>query len=108
MIIAVDFDGTLCVDKYPGIGAANTGLIEALKERQRGGDRLILWTCRATERLEEALHWCGLHGLFFDAVNANVPETLERWGTDSRKISADLYIDDRAEKPWDVLMEKVV
>lgn len=108
MIIAVDFDGTLCSDNYPEIGNANMGLIERLKEMQLSGDQLILWTCRASERLEEALNWCRDHGLVFNAVNENVPEIIERWGNDSRKITADLYIDDRSEKPWSMLVSEAV
>lgn len=65
MIIAVDFDGTLCTDSYPEIGIA-------------------------------------------DAVNANVPEAIERWGNDSRKVSADIYIDDRSEKPWSLRVGEAV
>lgn len=95
-LIAVDFDGTLCEDRYPEIGSANLGLIALLRAIQRQGGRLILWTCRSGDRLEEAVEWCGQHGLVFDAVNKNVPETVEKYGTDSRKITADMYIDDRA------------
>lgn len=102
-IIAVDFDGTLCRDCYPKIGEANEGLIRRLKELREQGDRLILWTCRKGERLEEALRFCLMRGLVFDAVNENLPEILERFGGDSRKIYADLYIDDRCMNPWELL-----
>ena len=54
MIIAVDFDGTLCFDEWPGIGAPNNALIKFLKERKLRGDQLILWTCRSGKELEEA------------------------------------------------------
>lgn len=108
MILAVDFDGTLCMSDYPNIGNPNMELIEALKRRQSCGDQLILWTCRAEHFLDEAVEWCKSHGLHFDAVNDNVPETVELWGHNSRKITADIYIDDRSEKPWTVLLEKVV
>ena len=57
MIIAVDFDGTLCMDAYPAIGEPNSRLIRLLRKKQELGDRLILWTCRADEKLEEALSW---------------------------------------------------
>ncbi|MDD7641434.1 MAG: hypothetical protein PUK75_02940 [bacterium] len=97
-IIAVDFDGTLCKDCYPKIGDANEGLIARLKELHRQGDRLILWTCRQGERLEEALHFCLDRGLSFDAVNENLPEIIEQYGSDSRKIFADVYLDDRCER----------
>ncbi|HAG68503.1 MAG TPA: hypothetical protein DCL38_00855 [Lachnospiraceae bacterium] len=95
-IIAVDFDGTLCLDCYPEIGAPNLRLIRILKELRLGGSRLILWTCRCGEPLRNALKWCEYHGLVFDAVNENLPEILEKYGTDSRKIFADVYIDDRS------------
>jgi hypothetical protein len=50
--------------------------------------------------LEEAVAWCRMFGLEFDAVNENVAQTLEQYGTESRKISADVYIDDKACWPW--------
>ena len=101
-IIAVDFDGTLCRDCYPKIGEANEGLIRILKELRTQGDRLILWTCRRGEKLEEALGFCLMRGLVFDAVNENLPEIVEKFDGDSRKIFADLYIDDRSMNPWEV------
>lgn len=93
-IIAVDFDGTLCENKWPEIGKPNTELIAYLTKRQKAGDKLILWTCRVGERLENAVRWSAEQGLIFDAVNENLPETLE-WMGDSRKIFANEYIDDR-------------
>lgn len=99
-IIAVDFDGTLCTECYPAIGLPNLRLISLLKELRIQGRQVILWTCRCGERLEEAVDWCRGFGLEFDAVNANVRETLVRYGTDARKISADVYIDDRSCGPW--------
>ncbi len=99
MIIAVDFDGTLCESRYPEIGQPNIPLINGLKEKQAQGDKLILWTCRSGEYLEKAVEWCRSHGLTFDRVNENLPEILELWGNDSRKITADVYIDDRAAAP---------
>lgn len=76
-IIAVDFDGTLCENKWPEIGAANDELIEYLKKRQASGDKIILWTCRVGELLQQAVRFCYNRGLIFDAVNENLPETLE-------------------------------
>ena len=108
MIIAVDFDGTLCSDNYPNIGAANTRLIQILRKKQKLGDKLILWTCRAGERLTEAVEWCRKQGLVFDAVNDNLPEMIAFWGNDSRKISADIYIDDKAEVPWELVMDRAI
>lgn len=104
-IIAVDFDGTLCVDCYPGIGMPNLPLIYLLKQLRKQGKQVILWTCRCGIRLQEAVEWCRGFGLEFDAVNENVPNTLERYGTESRKISADVYVDDRSCFPWETGQE---
>lgn len=95
-IIAVDFDGTLCGDEYPRIGEPNAALIALLKRLKAEGCRLILWTCRCGELLEEAVAWCAQFQLYFDTVNENLKEILEKYGTDSRKIYADIYIDDRS------------
>lgn len=100
-IIAVDFDGTLCTDRYPEIGIANFHLIHLLKELHKEGRKLILWTCRSGKHLEEALHWCEGFQLEFDAVNDNLPEIVEVYGNNSRKIFADVYIDDKTCFPWD-------
>lgn len=94
-IIAVDFDGTLCEDKWPEIGEANEELITYLKERKKAGTKLILWTCRVGTVLKNAVKWAAEKGLVFDAVNENLPEVLEWMGGDSRKIFANEYIDDR-------------
>lgn len=94
LIIAVDFDGTIVDDKYPGIGSAKIFAFDTLKELQGKGHRLILWTYRCGERLDEAVEFCRKNGLEFYAVNKSYPE--EKFdGKVSRKINADIFIDDR-------------
>ena len=93
--IAVDFDGTLCYSKWPELGQPNQALIEYLQEWKRNGNKLILWTCRAGEALSNAVEWCREQNLEFDAINDNLPEIIEFYGHNSRKISCDYYIDDR-------------
>ena len=99
MIIAVDFDGTLCCNAWPAIGAPRNGVIDYVLWRQKGGAKLILWTNRTGQRLDEAVDWCRERGITFDAVNENLPEMLERFGGDCRKVFADVYLDDKAMKP---------
>lgn len=96
IIYAVDFDGTLCESNFPEIGEPNKALISRLIKRKKKGHRIILWTCRVGERLREAVDWCKQFGLEFDAVNENLPEIVAEWGGESRKIFADVYIDDKA------------
>lgn len=98
-IIAVDFDGTLCFSNWPDLGEPNTKLIKYLQTQQATGNKIILWTCRAGEALSSAVEWCQKHGLNFDAINDNLPEIIEQYGNNSRKISCDVYIDDRNMLP---------
>lgn len=95
-IIAVDFDGTLCKDAWPGIGEPNWSLICFLQDSQLEGAKVILWTCRDGVMLDNAIEWCKNQGLYFDAVNDNLPESIKKFGSNSRKIFADVYIDDKA------------
>jgi len=94
LIIAVDFDGTIVTDAYPKIGKPILFAFDTLKKLQSEGHRLILWTYRSEEKLEEAVLFCKKNGIDFYAVNKNFPE--ENYDEkDSRKIHADLFIDDR-------------
>lgn len=95
-IIAVDFDGCLCENKFPTIGRANQDAICALKQEKDGGAKVILWTCRCGKQLLEAIEWCRERGLTFDAVNENLPETKAKYGEWGPKVTADEYWDDRA------------
>lgn len=94
-IIAVDFDGTLCENKWPEIGAPNEELINHLKSQQVVGNKVILWTCREGDLLSDAINWCRGHGLLFDAINENLPDVIREFGGSNRKIFAHEYIDDR-------------
>ena len=94
--IAVDFDGTLAEDRFPEIGEPIFANIAALLAEQAYGAKIILWTCRTGRKLGEAVEWCGKQGIRFDAVNGNLPENIEKYGSDSRKVLADEYWDDRA------------
>lgn len=94
MIIAVDFDGTIVKHKYPSIGKEIPFAIKTLKLFQEKGHKLILWTYRSGKDLNKAIQFCEKRGLIFHAVNSNF-EGEEFDNTFSRKIYADIYIDDR-------------
>lgn len=95
-IIAVDFDGCLVVNKWPEVGAPIEKNINKLKAEQADGAKVILWTNRVGEALEKALEFCKEQGIHLDAVNENLPEIVEAFGGDCRKIFANEYWDDRA------------
>jgi len=92
--IAVDFDGTIVEHEFPGIGKEKLFAFLTLKELDKMGARLILWTFRSGKELEDAVEFCRKNGVEFYAVNKNYPEEIFD-ETVSRKIDADIYIDDK-------------
>ena len=95
MVIAVDFDGTIVEHEYPRIGKQIPFAFDVLKKLQKEENHtLILWTMREGRLLQEAIDYCEKNGVKFYAHNKNYPEEVFQDG-DSRKISVDLFIDDR-------------
>ena len=93
-IIAIDFDGTIVEDNYPQVGKPMLFAFETMKRLQKDGYRLVLWTYRSGPKLNEAVAFCKERGVEFYAVNNSFPN--ERYNSkDSRKIGADIFIDDR-------------
>ncbi len=92
--IAVDFDGTIVENRYPKIGKPILFAIETLQHLQRDGHLLILWTYRSGRELQEAVQFCEQKGIKFYAVNKSYPEEIYDDSL-SRKIQADIFIDDR-------------
>ncbi len=95
LTIAVDFDGTIVEHAYPEIGEEMLFAFATLRALQEKGHRLILWTIREGELLEEAVEYCRQNGVEFYAVNRSYPEE-DYPVMESRKIIVDLFIDDRS------------
>ncbi|PKF76132.1 BT0820 family HAD-type phosphatase [Chryseobacterium sp. PMSZPI] len=93
--IAVDFDGTIVDDAYPGIGKAKIFAFETLKRLQSEGYRLILWTYRHGKTLDEAVEFCRENGIEFYAVNSSFEGEVFDSANQSRKLDVDWFIDDR-------------
>jgi hypothetical protein len=92
--IAVDFDGTIVEHEYPKIGKEKLFAFRTLKELENQGARLILWTFRTGKELDEAVEFCRSNGIEFYAINKNYPEEVPDDSV-SRKINADIFIDDK-------------
>jgi hypothetical protein len=102
LVIAIDFDGTLCKYAFPEIGEQEEQhklLMQILINLRQKGNKLILWTNRGDNEeyksLTEAIEWCKEKGLEFDSINQNLPDQKKLSGY-SPKIIADYYIDDKA------------
>lgn len=94
-IIAIDFDGTIVDDKYPEIGKAKIFAFETMRQLQNDGYRLTLWTYRSGKALDEAVEFCKKNGVEFYAINNSFEGEDYDKTTHSRKINADIFVDDR-------------
>ena len=94
MTIAVDFDGTIVEYKYPDIGKEKPFAIQTLRTLQREGNKIILFTSREGELLDDAVAFCHERGLDFFAVNSNQPANA-LFTRQTSKVIADVYIDDK-------------
>ena len=94
-IYAIDFDGTIVEEKFPEIGALKPEAVEFIRHIRQNGDKWILFTLREDKYLEDAVAFLLVNDLIPDAINDNLPEKIRQWGNNPRKISADIYIDDR-------------
>lgn len=93
MVIAIDFDGTMVKHKYPAVGEELPNAVDTMLELQRLGHKLILFTMRSGKELTDAVNWCKSKGIELYGINEN--PTQASW-TASRKVYAELYIDDAA------------
>lgn len=111
LTIAVDFDGTLVENRYPKIGKPILFAFETLKKLQQEGHQIILWTYRSGTKLQEAVEYCEEKGIRFYAVNKSYPEEEYEEKVMSRKILADIFIDDRninGLPPWGEIYHQLV
>lgn len=110
MIIAVDFDGTIVEHRYPAIGEELPFAIETLKQLTKDGHKLILWTAREGKLLDDAVEFCHSRGLDFYAVNSDLPSDRHVNDCPSRKLKADVFIDDRnlgGLPEWAIIYEMI-
>jgi len=96
-ILAVDFDGTLVKNEFPNIGEPDWVISGVVRAYQEMGWKVILWTCRTDDMLKDAVNFCKeTLGIEFDAVNDNLPEVIQYFGGSTRKVFANMYLDDRS------------
>jgi len=110
MNIAVDFDGTIVEHKYPQIGQEIPFAVATLKKLQKEGHRLILWSVREGDLLDEAVEWCRARGLEFYAVNRDMPDESLTPIDHGRKLTVEMFIDDRnvgGLPDWGVIYEVI-
>jgi len=93
--LVIDFDGTIVTNKWPEIGEMMPNAKRIINLLASLGHKIIINTCRSGEHAENARSWLIANGIKFHSFNENLPEQIEFYGSDTRKMSGDIYIDDR-------------
>ena len=98
MVISIDFDGVIVSNRYPSIGVLRNDTKETLDKWNNQGHTIVINTCRAGRYATEALQFLMENSIPFHYFNANPQQLIDKCGTDTRKISADIYFDDKNPK----------
>ncbi len=95
MIIAIDFDGTISRGKFPAIDGIQPYAKETINNLFDRGHYIIINTCRSGDQLLNAINWMLDQGIKFHRINDNDPVNTTKYSSNSRKIYAHVYIDDK-------------
>ncbi|MCK0203793.1 hydrolase [Ornithobacterium rhinotracheale] len=96
MIIAIDFDGTIAVSKFPEILGLQFKVKKYIQKLKDDGHYIIIYTCRNGDNLTNAINFLLENGIPFDRINDNSPENLRQYNSaNTRKVYADVYVDDK-------------
>lgn len=111
MIFGIDFDGTIVEANYPSIGALKPNAKKIINQLFDEGHDIVINTCRAGIFEGEAYKFLNENGIKYTFVNSNLPRLIEEFKQDCRKISADVYIDDKQlggiPDDWDEIYELI-
>lgn len=95
LVLAIDFDGTIAELSFPKVGALRKDADTVIRKLYDDGHKIIINTCRSGKFEGMAHDFLKEHGIPFHFINSNLPELIVEYGQDCRKISADIYIDDK-------------
>jgi hypothetical protein len=95
LVLAIDFDGTIASLSYPEVGDLIPGAGIMIRKLHSEGHYIVINTCRTDEYQEIARQFLDKHLIPYHKINENIQELIDLYDMDSRKISADVYIDDK-------------
>lgn len=94
-ILAIDFDDTIAEVDWPRIVRINMFAREAISRLAEEGWHIIINTCRTGQQEDEARIFLKINGIPYHGFNENHPALIAVFENECRKISADIYIDDK-------------
>ena len=109
--ISIDYDDTIVFAGFPGPGVIKPGAVDIINRLHEDGHQIMIWTCRMGDAFDIAIAYLKEQGVKFHIANENHPDIIARFGEDTRKMLADIYIDDKQlggiPDDWEVIYELI-
>ena len=114
LILVIDFDGTICEHSFPEVGKMRPEADYFINKLFDEGHEIVINTCRSGIYEGLAETFLRENKIHFHYINSNMPHLIEQYGQDCRKISGDIYIDDKClmglpdtwEEIYNIIQEK--
>lgn len=110
--ISIDYDDTIVYQDFPNAGTIKPNAVKVINRLHEEGHQIMIWTCRVGERFDIAMNYLKEQGIKFHIANVNHPDIIAKFGEDTRKMFADIYIDDKQlggiPDDWDVIYELII
>jgi hypothetical protein len=100
MVFCIDFDGTVVSSAWPDIGDPLPYAIECINAIQDAGGLVVISSCRCGQQEKDMIDWLHNHNVYPNAINDNLPSMIDMYDSNPKKISADVYIDDKSYPPF--------
>lgn len=94
LVVAVDFDNTIY--DFHKKGYTFPAVIDLLKECNKVGFKVVIFTASPKERFDEIRQYCKDIGVFIDGINEEVIDSMKGGDRTNRKIYYNVLLDDRA------------
>lgn len=111
LTLSIDFDGTIVEDTYPDVGQVRPYAIRYLQALEGEGHVIIINSNREGKYKEDAIEFLKQNNIPFHYFNENDQRLIDKYSNDSRKIGADLYIDDKSlfynGECWSTIYNKI-
>ncbi len=115
LVIAIDFDGTITTESFPQVGQLMVGADAVIRRLFADGHKIIINTCRSGKYEGWAEDFLKENLIPYHLINSNLPELIDLYKQDCRKISADIYIDNTCLFPlpsrdviYDIVNDKYI
>lgn len=95
-ILSLDFDRTIVDSNYTTIHGLRKDAKHYINLLFKEGYYIIINTCRCGDEQNNAENFLKKEDVLFHLINQNNSDLVKFYNADSKKVSADIYVDDKS------------